>query len=390
MFYGLKSFTDRKPAIMLTVVLLLMIFTLPAGTAALASQGEEPGRSPEEIIDRGVLRAGAEGDCLPMPYRDPELEKTEIKILILPKFEVGEMSGDFPGEAQYYYEKYLKDSEEYSIPAAGEGAVLYEKDGIALFVLGMGKVNAALNTMAVLYDSRFDFSDAYIISTGCAGSAAGYGVMGDVFVITAAVDYDLGHHADIREMEDQSSPTWFHASDYDETASVMLDADLTDQVYALVKDVPLETTERTREYMRAAFDGADWAVRDPKVLKGTTVTSDNYWKGTYDHENAELMIQTYGCPDPFALSEMEDIAVAKAAERMGMLDRFLIIRDSVNMDVFMLGSTPESLWDPEYESQALASEDNVEAADIFETAMKNNLAVGSVIIDAIISGDLSQ
>ena len=28
----------------------------------------------------------------------------EIKVLILPKFESGEMAGDFPGEAQYYYE----------------------------------------------------------------------------------------------------------------------------------------------------------------------------------------------------------------------------------------------------------------------------------------------
>ena len=26
----------------------------------------------------------------------------EIKVLILPKFEVDEMSGDFPGEAQHY------------------------------------------------------------------------------------------------------------------------------------------------------------------------------------------------------------------------------------------------------------------------------------------------
>jgi len=42
-----------------------------------------------------------------------------------------------------------------------------------------------------LSDERFDFSDAYILSTGCAGSAEGYGIMGDVFVITAAADYDL-------------------------------------------------------------------------------------------------------------------------------------------------------------------------------------------------------
>ena len=51
-------------------------------------------------------------------------------------------------------------------------------DGVALCVLGMGKVNAALTTMAVLSDGRFDYSQAYILSTGCAGSAAETTVMG--------------------------------------------------------------------------------------------------------------------------------------------------------------------------------------------------------------------
>ena len=39
-----------------------------------------------------------------------------VKVLLLPKFEVGEMSGDFPGEAQYYYEQYLMGAEEYDVP----------------------------------------------------------------------------------------------------------------------------------------------------------------------------------------------------------------------------------------------------------------------------------
>ena len=32
----------------------------------------------------------------------------KIKVLILPKFENGEMAGDFPGEAQFYYEGYVE------------------------------------------------------------------------------------------------------------------------------------------------------------------------------------------------------------------------------------------------------------------------------------------
>ena len=134
-----------------------------------------------------------------------EPEKIPVRALILPKFEVGEMTGDFPGEAQYYYENYLDGAEAYDIPGVAGGGRLYVKDGTALFTLGMGKVRAGLNTMAVLQDPRFDFSEALILSTGCAGSAYEYGVMGDVFIITAAVDYDLGHHADSRDLSDPSA-----------------------------------------------------------------------------------------------------------------------------------------------------------------------------------------
>ena len=70
---------------------------------------------------------------------------------------------------------------------------------------------------------------------------------------------------------------------------------------------------------------------------------------------------------------------------MGMLDRLIMIRDSVNMDVFMLGATPESLWG-DAEATTLASEENVEAADIFMTAMINNFNVGRIIIDQILAG----
>ena len=316
-----------------------------------------------------------------------EEEKISIKALILPKFEVGGMGGDFPGEAQYYYEAYCAGGEEYDIAGGFNGNKLYVRDGVALYVTGMGKVNVTATTMALLTDSRFDFSNAYIISTGCAGSALEYGVMGDVFLITAAIDYDLGHHADNREMMTEKETTWFHDGSYDSSSYKLLNQDLMAKLYDLVKDVQLETTPKTRNFMAVTFDNAEWATRDPKVLRGTTVSGDNYWKGIYDHANAVLMTETYGAPDPFALTEMEDIGIAVVADRFGMLDRMIIVRDSVNMDVFMNGASPESLWDENYDD-SLASGDSVEAADIFATAMKNNFAVGSVIIDAILNGEI--
>ena len=326
----------------------------------------------------------ATGDVCTAEETAGQTSPLPVKVLLLPKFEINEMAGDFPGEAQYYYERYLTGAVEYDVPYCS--GKLHYKDGVAMCVLGMGKINAALCAMAVLSDPRFDFSAAYIIATGCAGSSAGNTVMGDVFLITSAVDYDLGHQADARELSDPEGATWFHDVDYDDAAVVRLNPELMEKTYALVKDTPVETTEITRSYLRAAFDGADWAVRDSRVLRGTTVTSDSYWKGQYGHLNALRMMEIYQCPDPYATTEMEDVAVARTVERMGMLDRLIILRVSVNMDVFMLGATPESLWG-DAEAITLANEENVEAADIFMVAMKNNFQVGQIIIDWILAGE---
>ena len=124
--------------------------------------------------------------------------------------------------------------------------------------------------------------------------------------------------------------------------------------------------------------------REPMVMRGTTVTGDNFWKGRYDHRNAEAMIEAYGCTDPFAATEMEDIAVARTVDRFGLLDKLIDLRVSVNMDVFASGVTPENLWRPS-SNDSLASESSEESVDVFSTAMKNNYEVGRIIIDDILS-----
>ena len=312
-------------------------------------------------------------------------EAIDISVLLLPKFEVGEMTGDDYGEAQRYYEAYCAGGEEYVIEGGFEGHKLYVRDGVALYVTGMGKVNAGLSLQAVLSDDRFDFSDAYLMGIGCSGSAYEATVMGDVFVVTAAVDFDLGHRVDIRDTSDGSGDTWYQDASYNSSSYKFLNKELTDKVYNLVKDIPIDTTEKTRSYMAKAFDNASWATRDPQVLRATTISSDSYWKGTYMHQDAIRATAAYDCPDPYLVSEMEDVALAVVAERMGMLDRLIIIRNSVNMDVFMNGATPENLWNPD-SFKPIESESNEETADIFTVSNDNNFKVGSVIIEAIKNG----
>ena len=312
-------------------------------------------------------------------------QRKHVRVLILPKFEIGAMTGDFPGEAQYFYEEYLAGGETYVVNGCPGAIGLYYRDGVALCLVGQGKVTAALNTAAVLSDTRFDFSDAYILSVGCGGAAEGYGVMGDVFVISTAVDFDLGHRADPREMSIETETTWFHDGSFDDSAVIRLDQDLTDHVYSRVKDVSLQTTDQTVRFLRREYPDEAWADRQPQVMRGTSVTGDNYWKGRFDHQNALLMTDTYRCREPYAITEMEDVAVGQAVKRFGMLDRLIILRTGVNMDVFPNGVTPEMLWGPASDDH-LASEESMESVDIFETAMHNCYSVGKVIIDAVLNG----
>ena len=151
--------------------------------------------------------------------------------------------------------------------------------------------------------------------------------------------------------------------------------------------MPLDTTENTVKYLRREYPGEAWADRQPRVMRGTSVTSDSYWKGKYDHQNAQLITETYACADPFAISEMEDIAVCQAVKSFGLLDRLIILRVGVNMDVLPTGVTPEMLWEPE-SNDHVASESSMESVGIFVFVLQNCFAAGKVWIDSILDGTL--
>ncbi len=317
------------------------------------------------------------------------MDKQKIRILFLPEFELLPVAGDTPGEAPRLYGGDFRGEEGVPVRGGYPGSRLYVRGGLALYLTGMGKVNAAASVTALLADERYDFSESFIISTGCAGGAYGRSVMGDVYVVTSAVDYDIGHHADIRDMEDgENTVTWFHDASYDDVAYTHLDRDLTARVYGLVKELPMETTPRTERFMRSTFPGEAWAEREPRVLRGTTVSGDNFWKGMYGHANADRMTERYGCPDPYMCSEMEDAAIGAVLRRYGYLSRYIVIRACVNMDVFMNGDTPEKLWRPGYRSTEIAGEDNPESADIFPTAMDNCFRVLETVTEAILEGKM--
>lgn len=318
-------------------------------------------------------------------------DTVKIKALIIPKFEIDDMARDFPGETQLFYEKYcmgLEPTELKGLPS-GSSFFVNKETGVAILITGEGKTAAGLATSAVLLNDKYDTSKAYIISVGCAGGSTGYCTLGDVVLVTGVCDNDLGHSADIREYDYKNAETtWFYDAEFDWIAYKKLNTGLTDTIYEMTKDIPLRTTQISKKIMRENFPGEEWANREPKLIKGTAVTSDNYWKGRYFHNNAEAVAAAHGCEDPYAVTEMEEIAIANAAECAGLLDRVISIRVVVNTDTFFDGESPEGLWGTKEAYDKKIKEGSSETLDVFEPAMHNLFDVASPVIDAAVSGGL--
>lgn len=334
-----------------------------------------------------------------------------IDILLVPKFEVGEMTGDAVGEAQLFYEAYCMGAPEIELAASTEHTRFFVKDRVAILVTGPGKTAMGIGLMAVLTDPRFDFTNAYIMSVGCAGGAAGRCTLGDVVVVSAACDYDLGHKADFRDTAagralkrelDEGSPedvdvsttegayadtTWYNDASFDACAYRILNERVVKRAFELAKDAELGTTEHARAYMNMNFNGADWAMREPRVLKGTTLSGDDFWKGEYCRRNADAIAEFYGCPDPYIATEMEDVALVSIADCFGLLDRTLIIRVIVEADAFTNGRTPDMLWGEGADYVGTVMTEGNAVNDVFEAAMRNEFNACAPIIDAILAGE---
>ena len=181
---------------------------------------------------------------------------------------------------------------------------------------------------------------------------------------------------------------WAYAQELKDYSIEPLNAELYDKVYPLISDCPLRTTDTTKRVLAANYPDEAWADREPVVAKGTAVTGDSYWKGSQHHKNAEYIAEYYGCPDKYAVTEMEEIGIMNAAECFGLKDQVISLRVIVNMDTFLKGEDPESLWLEETDYGSKVTEENSETVDIFGPGMENLFDTGKIVIDAILAGEL--
>jgi purine nucleoside permease len=258
-------------------------------------------------------------------------------------FEVGNDTGDQPGELQYWVERDHLD-QIYPLTAAYH-SVRMNSAGEMAVLTGQGTAHAAATIMAVGLDPRFDFSHAYWIIAGIAGGNPDRISLGSAAWANWVVDGDLGYEIDSREMPADWTTGYLplRKTRPFETPAAPLDGqvyelnhDLTQWAYSLTRSIPLDDSPTLKE-IRGRFDGAA-AQRPPFVTLGDEISSSTYWHGKLSDAWANQWVSYFtNSKGQFATTAMEDTGTLQSLKYLaqaGRVDykRILVLRTVSNYD----------------------------------------------------------
>ena len=122
-----------------------------------------------------------------------------VRVVIVTMFEIGEDSGDKPGEFQLWKERRHLDMR-IPFPQSHHDLYYDPKTQVLGMVTGMGNIKSATATMALGLDQRFDLSHAYWLVAGIAGIDPQDASIGSAAWARYLVDGDLAHEIDAREI----------------------------------------------------------------------------------------------------------------------------------------------------------------------------------------------
>lgn len=273
-----------------------------------------------------------------------------VKVVVVAMFEVGNDTGDQPGELQYWVERDHLDRE-YPLPA-GYHALRMNADGEMAVLTGQGTAHAAATIMALGLDPRFDFTHAYWLIAGIAGGSPERISLGSAAWARWVVDGDLGYEIDPREMPADWTTGYIplrKTRPFEPPAAPLdgqlctLNAALANWAFHLTQATPLPDSDRLKE-VRRLFDGAA-AGRPPAVMLGDEISSSTYWHGKlFDAWAAEWMRYFTDGKGQFATTAMEDTGTLQSLRGLaqaGRVDwnRILVLRTVSNYDQQPRGMT---------------------------------------------------
>lgn len=262
-------------------------------------------------------------------------------------FESGEVSGDRPGEFQYWVDR-AKLTKRHSFPA-GPYPLYSNEQGVLGICLGGGIANATASMMALGLDPRFDLTNTYFLIAGIAGGDPEDISLGSAVWANHVVDGDLLYEIDAREIpqswpygliplggsEPADTPEDISTGWSLDTIHFSLNAQLTNWAYELTRAITLKDTPEMASF-RARYKGKPNAQKAPNVIMGDTLSASTYWHGAKLNAWANDWMKLYaGAQANFVTSNMEDSGTLTALTRLGAMgkvqpERTLILRTVSN------------------------------------------------------------
>ncbi len=310
-------------------------------------------------------------------------QKLSFKVITITMFEIGEIYGDEPGEAQLWYER---DSLVNKVDIPGSYSPLYyNKNGQGLIMTGMGVSNAAATIMALGLNSKIDLTDTYFIIAGVAGTSPKVCTIGSAVWSHWVVSADLCHAIDGREIPDDwdysrfrigCNEPWCETEWSSGSEVFRLDSTLTQAAYILTKDVDLFDTDEAQE-IRDRFSEHSIARHKPKVTVGDNIAGNTFFFGEMTSNWADWWMNKWtNGKGTYYTTNMEDSGTLTAFRRLAddnliSFNRIMVLRTTSDFDQQYPGKTTvESMKD---------------IWSVYPIAIENAYRVGSVVAHEIIN-----
>ena len=313
-----------------------------------------------------------------------------VKVVVVTMFEHGEVTGDRPGEFQFWVER-MPLAQRFDFPL-GAFPLQYRDDGVLGICVAGGIANATASIMALGLDPRFDLSHSYWLIAGIAGGDPEDTTLGSAVWARHVVDGDLLYEIDGREIPAEwpygmiplggerpaQSPADLETGWVLDNVHFALNPQLAQWAYATTR--PLQIPDSTElQAGRQGYQGFPAALQGPTVMLGDTLASSTYWHGVLMNQWANDWVRLYaGESAEFVTTNMEDTGTLTALERLaavGRVDdqRVMVLRTVSNFSIPPPGKS--AAWSA-----------TAEYAGSGRPALESAYQVGSAVVEALIAG----
>jgi purine nucleoside permease len=319
-------------------------------------------------------------------------------VVVVTTFEIGNDTGDTPGEFQNWVET-LPLPEIIPFPQGYHELRYNPLKQVLGIETGQGPTHMAASIEALANDPRFGFSHAYWILAGIAGVDPNVASVGSAAWAKYVVDGDLAYEIDAREIPQNWSTGYVPlgrsmpyqqprppVSSLNGVNLFQLNGSLVGWAVQLSKSRVTLADDANLRTTRAPYVGFPKAQQPPQIVQGDVLAAGTFWTGALMNQWAENWVKYWSNgAATFTTTSEEDAGYMQALTFLSQgnkvdLNRVLVLRTASNYSVPPPGETAPQL---------LAGEANGTGYSGFIESLTAAYQVGSSVVNEL-SGHWNQ